>query len=49
MPAAAVKVCYVLRTPPENMNHNAEFYLEQQTTYYYYRFPIPINICLFPA
>ena len=24
MPSAAVKVSYVLRIPPENMNHNAE-------------------------
>ena len=39
MPAAAVKVSYVLRIPPENMNHNAELSLEQQTTYYSYRLP----------
>ena len=46
MPVAAVKVSYVLRIPPKNMNHNAEFSLEQQTTYYSYRFPIPNNISL---
>ena len=46
MPAAAVKVSYALRIPPDNMNHNAEFSLEQQTTYYSYRFPILNNIYL---
>ena len=47
MPAAAVKVSYVLRIPPENMNHNAEFSLGQQTTYYFHRFPVPNNISLY--
>ena len=40
MPAAAVETSYV-RTPPKKtatsgVNHNAEFSLEQQTTYYSY-------------
>ena len=35
------KVGCVLRVPPENMNHNAEFSLAQQTSYYSDRFPIP--------
>ena len=46
MPAAAIKVSYILRIPPEYMNHNAKFSLEQQTTNYSYRFPIPNNISL---
>ena len=36
MPAAAVKVSYVRTSPKKAMNHNAEFSLEQQTTYYSY-------------
>ena len=36
MPAAAVRVSYVLRTQPKNMNHNAELSPEQQTTDYSY-------------
>ena len=49
MPAAAVKARYVLRIPPDNMNHNAEFSLKQQPTYYCYRFPIHKNISLLHA
>ena len=46
MPAAVVKVSYVLRTQPKNMNNNAEFSLEQQTILFVYRFPILMIIFL---
>ena len=34
IPVAAVEACYVLRTQPQNMNHNADFSLPQQTADY---------------
>ena len=48
MPAAAIKVSNVIRSPPESLNNNDEYSLEQPSTYYSYGLQL-LNFFLFLA